>query len=73
MFNSTYYDNYINSLPRFSNVFLKVKTMRQKKSNLWIYLSIIAVIGLILFVAVHEVPLKSEHVEQPLDNTFLDK
>ncbi len=47
--------------------------MRQKKSNLWIYLGIIAVIGLILFVAVHEVPLKSEHVEQPLDNTFLDK
>lgn len=47
--------------------------MKQKKSNLWIYAGGILLILLVLFVASREVPLKTEHVEQTLDNSFLDK
>lgn len=47
--------------------------MRQKKSNLWIYIVLAAFVGLVLYVASHEAPIKQEHVEQTLDNTFLDK
>ncbi len=46
--------------------------MRQKKSNLWIYIGLIAFLALLLFVASHEAPIKQEHVEQTLDNSFLD-
>ena len=47
--------------------------MRQKKSNIWWYL-IGGIIFLgIIFVAAHEVPLKGEHVEQVLENSFLHK
>ena len=43
--------------------------MRQKKSNLIYY-----VIGIgVLFVASQEVPVKVEQVEQPLENSFLNK
>lgn len=47
--------------------------MRQKKSNIWLYGGGILLILLVLFVASREVPMKTEHVEQTLDNSFLDK
>lgn len=47
--------------------------MRQKKSNLIYYVAGIVVIAAVLFVATREVPVKVEQVEQPLENTFLNK
>ncbi len=47
--------------------------MRQKKSKIIFYvLGAVVVLG-ILFAASREVPVSSEHVEQPLENTFLNK
>lgn len=47
--------------------------MRQKKSNLIYYIVGIAVVVAVLFVATREVPVKVEQVQQPLENTFLNK
>lgn len=43
--------------------------MRQKKSNLIYYVIGIVVLAGVLFV----VPVKVEQVEQPLENSFLNK
>jgi len=47
--------------------------MRQKKSK-FIYIIIAAVLlaGL-FFITTQQIPLKTEHVEQPLANDFLSK
>jgi len=47
--------------------------MRQKKSK-FIYIIIAAVLlaGL-FFIATQQIPLKTEHVEQPIANDFLSK
>lgn len=47
--------------------------MRQKKSKAIFYIIGAVVLVGILFAASREVPVKSEHVEQPLENTFLNK
>lgn len=47
--------------------------MRQKKSNFIYYVIGIALIAAVLFVASQEVPVKVEQVEQPLENSFLNK
>lgn len=47
--------------------------MRQKKSNLIYYIVGIVVVVAVLFVATREVPVKVEQVQQPLENTFLNK
>ena len=47
--------------------------MRQKKSNLIYYVIGIVVLAGVLFVASPEVPAKGEQVEQPLENSFLNK
>ena len=47
--------------------------MRQKKSNLIYYAIGIVVLAGVLFVASQEVPVKVEQVEQPLENSFLNK
>lgn len=47
--------------------------MRQKKSKVIFYIIGVVIILGVLFVASREVPVKSEHVEQPLENTFLNK
>lgn len=47
--------------------------MRQKKSKtIFYFLGLLAVLA-VLFVITLEVPIKVEHVEQPLENTFLNK
>ena len=47
--------------------------MRQKKSNAIFYILGLIVVLAVLFVVSAEVPVKVEHVEQPLQNTFLNK
>ncbi len=47
--------------------------MRQKKSNLIYYVIFAVVIAAVLFVAIHDVPVRVEQVQQPLENTFLNK
>ena len=47
--------------------------MRQKKSNLIYYVIGIVVLAGVLFVDSQEVPVKVEQVEQPLENSFLNK
>ena len=47
--------------------------MRQKKSNLIYYVIGIALLAGVLFVASQEVPVEIEEVQQPLENTFLNK
>lgn len=47
--------------------------MRQKKSKLIYYVIGFAIIAGIFYVATHEIPLRVEHVEQPLANDFLSK
>lgn len=47
--------------------------MRQKKSNLIYYVIGIVVLAGVLFVVSQEVPVKVEQVEQPLENSFLNK
>lgn len=47
--------------------------MRQKKSKLIFYILGLIVFLAVAFVVTMEVPLKIEHVEQPLENTFLNK
>lgn len=47
--------------------------MRQKKSNLIYYVIGIVVLAGVLIVASQEVPVKVEQVEQPLENSFLNK
>ncbi len=47
--------------------------MRQKKSKTLFYVLGLIVVLAIVFVMTLEVPIKVEHVEQPLENTFLNK
>ncbi len=47
--------------------------MKQKNSNAWLYIGVLILLGLVLFVASREVPLKQEQTEQVLDNSFLEK
>lgn len=47
--------------------------MRQKKSKAIFYIAGAVIILAVLFIASREVPVKVEHVEQPLENTFLNK
>lgn len=47
--------------------------MRQKKSKTLFYVLGLIVVLAIVFVMTLEVPIKVEHIEQPLENTFLNK
>ena len=47
--------------------------MRQKKSNLVYYVIGLALIVGFFYIATHEIPLKVEHVKQPIANDFLSK
>ncbi len=47
--------------------------MRQKKSKAIFYILGLIVVLAVLFVISQEVPVKIEHVEQPLENSFLNK
>lgn len=47
--------------------------MRQKKSKAIFYFLGLVVVLAVLFVITLEVPIKVEQVEQPLENTFLNK
>lgn len=50
--------------------------MRQKKSNssaLLFYILGFAVLAGFFYIATHEIPLKTEHVETALPNDFLNK
>lgn len=47
--------------------------MRQKKSKTLFYVLGLIVVLAIVFVMTLEVPIKVEHVEQPLENAFLNK
>ena len=47
--------------------------MRQKKSILIYYVIGIVVLAGVLFVDSQEVPVMVEQVEQPLENSFLNK
>lgn len=47
--------------------------MRQKKSKAIFYVLGLILVLAVLFVVIQEVPMKVEHVEQPLENTFLNK
>lgn len=40
--------------------------MRQKKSNLMYYVIAAVVLAAIVFVVIHDVPMKIEHVEQDI-------
>ena len=57
----------------FSNIFLRLYIMRQKKSKAIYYIAGFIILAAILFIASREVPVKVEHVEQPLENSFLNK
>lgn len=47
--------------------------MRHKKSKLIYYIPVLAVIAGLIYIATQEIPLKSEHVSQPITNDFLSK
>ncbi len=47
--------------------------MRQKKSKAIFYIAGAAVLLALLFMASREVPVNIETVEQPLENTFLNR
>ena len=53
--------------------FIRLYNMRQKKSKTLFYVLGLIVVLAIVFVMTLEVPIKVEHVEQPLENTFLNK
>lgn len=53
--------------------FTRLYIMRQKKSKTLFYFLGIAVVLALVFVMTLEVPIKVEHVEQPLENSFLNK
>lgn len=55
------------------NNLLKVYIMRQKKSKTLFYFLGLIVVLAVVFVVTLEVPVKIEHVEQPLENSFLNK
>lgn len=55
------------------NILLKVYIMRQKKSKTLFYFLGLIVVLAVLFIISQEVPVKIEHVEQPLENSFLNK
>ena len=46
--------------------------MRQKKSKTLFYVIALILVLAIVFVLSREVPMGVEHVEQPLENTFLN-
>lgn len=47
--------------------------MRQKKSKTIFYILGLIVVLAVLFVISQEIPVKVEHIEQPLENNFLNK
>ena len=47
--------------------------MRQKKSKLIYYIIALIVFAGLFYVATHQIPLKTEHVEQTIPNKFLAK
>lgn len=47
--------------------------MRQKKSKTIFYILGLIVVLAVLFVISQEIPVKVEHIEQPLENSFLNK
>jgi hypothetical protein len=47
--------------------------MKQKKSKTIYYVFGIVLLAGLFYVATHQIPLKTEHVEQPLENDFLSK
>lgn len=47
--------------------------MRQKKSKAIFYILGLIVVLAVLFVISQEIPVKIEHIEQPLENSFLNK
>ena len=47
--------------------------MRQKKSKTLFYFLGLIVVLAVVFVVTLEVPVKVEHIEQPLENSFLNK
>ena len=51
----------------------KVYNMRQKKSKTIFYVVAVLIIAVLGYVLTREVPMSVEHVEQPLENTFLNK
>ena len=62
---------YVTSYVKVINILLtKVYNMRQKKSNAIFYVLGAVVLAGILFVVSREVSVKTEHVEQPLENNF---
>ena len=46
--------------------------MRQKKSKTLFYFVGLIIVLAFLFVISTEIPVKVEHVEQPIENTFLN-
>ena len=47
--------------------------MRQKKTKIiYYFIGFLLLIGL-FYIAAHEIPLKTEHVKQPIANDFLSK
>lgn len=47
--------------------------MRQKKSKVIFYIAGALIVLAILFIASREVPVSIEQVEQPLENSFINK
>ncbi|MBQ8465439.1 MAG: hypothetical protein IJ545_05460 [Alphaproteobacteria bacterium] len=47
--------------------------MKQKKSKIIYYVFGIVILVGLFYVATHQIPLKTEHVEQVLENDFLEK
>ena len=47
--------------------------MRQKKSKALFYFLGLIVVLAIVFVISLDIPVSVEHIEQPLENTFLNK
>ena len=47
--------------------------MRQQKSKIIYYLIGFALLAGLFYIAAHEIPFKTEHVQQPIANDFLAK
>lgn len=47
--------------------------MRQKKSKLIYYVILAFILAGLFFIATQQVPLRTEHVSEPVENAFLAK
>ena len=47
--------------------------MKQKKTNILYFLIALVVLAGLAYVATHNIPLKTKHIEQPIANDFLYK